>query len=306
LAAERSPRLRPLAMSDVLDELFVVYRRGFGTFMAITALVQVPTTLVSLPFLTATSRFAELLGETADTIAAFDVFDAVSAVSLALTLGVGLVGQLLLLAAICSATAVIYLGDTPTVAAAYQLALTRFWRLLRLSLLVAVGLVVLTLLGFGPIIFPALLCFSLPAVVVVTLYFATNWSLSVPTLVLEDTSSALAALRRSHALVRPAWWRTFGTLVVLSALVGVLQLIAAGLIESVISLVQVAVAPGALARPIWLGVVSALLQTVAGVLSGPLFYIGLTLIYYDRRVRAEGYDLTVLARDLAESPPHDG
>jgi hypothetical protein len=45
---------------------------------------------------------------------------------------------------------------------------------------------------------------------------------------------------------------------------------------------------------------------VAGVLYGPLFYIGVTLLYYDRRIRAEAYDLSVMARELAEPRPLDG
>jgi hypothetical protein len=38
-------------------------------------------------------------------------------------------------------------------------------------------------------------------------------------------------------------------------------------------------------------------------LLAPLMYIGVTLLYYDRRVRAEAYDLTILARELGQQRP---
>jgi hypothetical protein len=45
----------------------------------------------------------------------------------------------------------------------------------------------------------------------------------------------------------------------------------------------------------------SLLGNLVDMLIRPPFYVGLTLLYYDRRIRGEGYDLAVQARALA--PP---
>jgi hypothetical protein len=309
LAAEHTPRLRPLGMSDVLDELFAVYRRGFKTFVGTTALVQVPSTIVSLPFLTATSTFTDRLTEGSDPSAAFAVFEGIAAVSLGLTVIVAIVGQILLLAATCYVTSAIYLGETPSVGEAYRPAFKHFWGLFRLGVIVFVLFMGGLLLAVAPLAVPALICLS--AIIMLLefaalVYFSTRWSLAIPALVLEGLTSAVGALRRSQALVEGAWWRTFVTLVVMTLLVGIIQVIAAGLVEALTAGVQALALPGTINRPAWLGVLSALLQTVAGVLYGPLFYIGVTLLYYDRRIRAEAYDLSVMARELAEPRPLDG
>ena len=60
-------------------------------------------------------------------------------------------------------------------------------------------------------------------------------------------------------------------------------------------------APDAASQPIWVTITVSLLSNLLGILVRPPFYVGLTLLYYDRRIRSEGYDLAVQARALA--PP---
>jgi hypothetical protein len=306
MAADRAPSLRPLGIGDVLDELFAVYRRGFKTFLGITALVQVPLAILSLPLYAASSRFGQRIVVTEDFMAAAEAFGGTIAAIGAVLAIFTIVGNILMTAATSYATSAIYLGQAPTIGDAYRFALGRFWALFRLGILLGaafLGLFLLFMLpAFAPILLP-LMCISFPIAAIVGIYLAVNWSLSTPALVLEEPASAIRALRRSQALVRGAWWRTLLTLFLLSILVGVIQFLASGLVEAVVSGAQLVVAPGADFRPEWLTVLGGLFQSLAGVLYGPLMYIGLTVMYYDRRVRAEAFDLTVLARQLAQQPP---
>jgi hypothetical protein len=305
-AGDRAPTLRPLGVGDVLDELFAVYRRGFKTFLGITALVQVPLAILSLPLYAASSRFGQRIVVTEDFMAAAEAFGGTIAAIGAVLAIFTIVGNILMTAATSYATSAIYLGQVPTMADAYRFARGRFWALFRLGILLGaafLGLFLLFLLpAFAPMLLP-LMCITFPVAAIIGIYLAVNWSLSTPALVLEEPASAIRALRRSVALIRGAWWRTLLTLFLLSILVGVIQFLASGLLEAVVAGAQLVVAPGADFRPEWLTVLGGLFQSLAGVLYGPLMYIGLTIMYYDRRVRAEAFDLTVLARQLAQEPP---
>jgi hypothetical protein len=303
MAADRAPSLRPLGIGDNLDELFAVYRRGFKTFVGMTALVQVPLAILGLPFYAASSRFGRSLVTSDDFGAAVEAFGGIVAGLTALVVLLSIVGGVLLIGATSYATSAIYLGQQPTIADAFRYALPRFWALVRLGLLIAGAFLGIMVLSMLPMVFPPLLCLSLPAAFAVFTFLVVGWSLAAPALVLEDRHSAVHALGRSRALVRGAWWRTAATLILLLVLVGVIQMLASGLLEALVAGLQAAAAAGDNARPEWLAVLSGLLQSLASVLYGPLMYIGLTLVYYDRRVRAEAYDLTVLARELAQEPP---
>ena len=48
----------------------------------------------------------------------------------------------------------------------------------------------------------------------------------------------------------------------------------------------------------WLNTFGAVLGTVATTVTSPLLVIGLALIYYDARIREEGFDLEVMIAAL--------
>ena len=56
------PRLRPMALADMLDTAFRLYRRHFLTFVGIVALLQVPMAIVQflaqMPYAQALQRMA--------------------------------------------------------------------------------------------------------------------------------------------------------------------------------------------------------------------------------------------------------
>ena len=80
-----------------------------------------------------------------------------------------------------------------------------------------------------------------------------------------------------------------------------LQLSASALAEIAALGLQAVAAPGATTQPTWIAMVASVLNNLESVLLSPLYYIGLALLYFDRRVRAEGYDLTLRARALGQA-----
>ena len=107
--------------------------------------------------------------------------------------------------------------------------------------------------------------------------------LATAVLVLEQPLSALGAMNRSWELTKG-----FRFKVLVSVFVAVLLFVVPMMIVSLMSAVGT-----------WTGVWSPLIsQVLIGVLQifvYPFFYIVITVLYYDLRVRKEGYDLELLA-----------
>lgn len=103
------------------------------------------------------------------------------------------------------------------------------------------------------------------------IYFGVTWSFIWQAALLEGYGPR-AALSRSSALVKNNWWRVIG-------IVFVLSIIGAG-ISSVLGIIPVA-------------------GTIIGaILSTPVAIIGSTLLYYDLRLKKEGYKLEQMAQEV--------
>lgn len=134
-----------------------------------------------------------------------------------------------------------------------------------------------------------------------TVLFTIYLSLTIQVVVLEGLT--LGALRRSRKLVRQHFWRLLGILavffflgVVMALAMGATQLLsgqpsdpgAGGFAAAFIEKFTVTTIPG------------ALVSLLSSAILIPVKIIVLTLLYIDIRVRKEGYDVEVLADELAE------
>ena len=116
------------------------------------------------------------------------------------------------------------------------------------------------------------------------------WLWYVQAIVIES-KRPVESLRRSFELVRGNWWRVFG--------IGVAFVLLLFLATATASL------PGILLG-IKFRLLGDLVTTLGGVVVTPVAYIGATLVYFDLRVRKEGYTLETLATELGfseDSPP---
>ena len=180
---------------------------------------------------------------------------------------VGYALSVLAVGAIVFALAALYAGKDITVGQCYSRAWTRC----------------LSLLGSGFIYLVALAVsgFLSTFIIGIPLFFfiLVSWFFYGQAIMLEGRKGPQEALLRSHQLVRHQWWRTFGTIVAL-ILIGV-----------VIS------APGLIALSYnW--VAGTILFAIAGIVTTPIVYVGATLVYFDLRVRKEGYTLETMTREV--------
>ena len=124
------------------------------------------------------------------------------------------------------------------------------------------------------------LCFPAVAYAIV---MALRYSLAVPASVVENLK-ARQALRRSVVLSKGSWGRIF----VLGLLIAVIQ-IGLVVITQMFFIVAAVKQHGVL--PLWVQVAQQVVGFLTASFIGPMYATGLTLFYYDQRIRKEGFDI---------------
>jgi hypothetical protein len=263
--------LRPLSVGEILDGAFTLYRRHFLTLFLTALLPNLPAVFFWL-----------LLGG----LAARDpgAVEAIAGLGGLLFLPYTLVSVVLVWGALMQQLSRAYAGEAPSLGAGYGAALRRFFPLV-VSGIVTYGLMIL---GF-------LLCI-VPGVIVAIVFFAV-W----PAVMIEG-SGPFAAMSRSRALARGAWKRIGGVTFVAMLIIMIPFFLTTGATMGALGLeifslpLAEAVAAGG-----WTYVLSNVLGTVVGALTGPYFAGVMVLLYYDRRVRSEALDLEMAADALRPS-----
>ena len=167
-----------------------------------------------------------------------------------------------------SEVAFLYLGKRTTVGGSFGRALSSLPSLIGswVILLVAVGVCFATFIGTP-----------------LALYLMVSWFFVIQAITLEGSRGPSEALGRSHRLVKGSWWRVFGIGVVFVIMWIILELVA--LIPALIA---------GHFSPTAGSIVSAIFSNAVS----PIIYIGATLVYFDLRVRKEGYTLETMAAEI--------
>lgn len=271
-------RLRPLGVGEILDVAFKIYKRHAGSLFRLVAVVVVPLQLLGAIIFLATV-------DDPDAVTGIGEFDTGSDTELAGAIVgnvvVGLLGGLavLLVTAACTkAVADAYLQTEPDWRESLRAARRRFGSILWLTILYMLLLI------------PAFLALIIPGV-----WLAVAWSVAFPAVMLEAVRGR-KALGRSFRLVRGRWWPTFGLVFIAYLIAGMVQFFV-GAIMGVILLVAV--------EDSLLGtvLVNAVGNSLAGVITTPFQAAAIAILYFDLRVRKEGLDIELLARDVGVPPP---
>ena len=299
-------RFRPMGIADILDETVELYRSNFKLLIGIAAVLYVPYFLVE-GFLTPTAFDVGPSGELANLpgIIAFYL----------LILLLALVVQPIVTGALTFAISDRYLGRETSIVGCFRriLAPSVFFRFLGAVLLVnliigAVVFVAAMLAGLG--IFASLeatgiesiagILFAVMIGLVVgagalfaTLYLWIRLALVPPCFIIERNGVS-NAITRSWGLIQGNMLKGF-VLLFLAALV-------AGLVPQIVTLpTQLMIGFGPKAGPAPSHIilaVHAILYAVSATLLVPVISIVVILLYYDLRIRKEGFDLQLLANQL--------
>lgn len=258
-----------MSIGELLDRTFSIYRDSFLLWIGIVVVPQLFYFAVNLM-----SHAMQATGRTAAVVA-----------SLAL-IGVGWlvywVTVTISQAAVVSAVSDRYLGGAPTVRSSYAGVTPRFWAVVGLSLISGIAIIV-----------GAMMCL-LPGLIM-----AVFFALSMPVLIVERADIG-GAIERSFSLAKEAWPK----LLLVYLLYGVL-LLAAGMAGGVLG-AMTAVDQRHLF--LW-AALEALVGFLLNTLVMPWVQIAVTLVYFDQRIRREGFDLQMLIAGLdvqaasAPAPP---
>ena len=296
-----------MSVGEWLDATFTLYRRNFVLIASISAVVQIPYALLTwlLFSLTGVAAFvrsplAWLGTETITPAQAQHLLDSYLGV-LAVTLGLILVSLLVIVplgeAATTRAVSDRYLDRPSSLLSAYRAAWSRLGALISMifilvgayagSLAAVIGLVALLGAvgagGLGALL--AIVAFVALVPVLIVIYVRTV--VAVPAIVLER-ASGWRGLQRSWQLISGRFWPTFGRMLLLALIASIISSVIAAIFEI----------PGAALAPGNTFVFDQVASAVAAVFVGPITYIGVTLLYYDIRIRKEGFDIEMLARSL--------
>jgi hypothetical protein len=308
--------LRPLSLGELFDRAFMLYRRHFVLFVGITAVPGVFALIMTL---------AQQGVQTA-TVAAGNAAKAGTPAPENLGIIIGLFAGMMFamvaywivymvaLGATTFAVSEIYVGRPVTIPQVYGRMRGRVGALVILMLLIGLRIAGIFLagalfigvafaIGSGggvagsalAVLATVVISFALAAVVT---WMTLRYGVSVPALVLEGLPPG-ESITRSIELTRGRLGRVF-LLVVCSSLVTY-----AGIILFQGPFFGAAMVVGLESTTgFWLNIVGAIFGTIAATLTTPFMIIGLALIYYDARIREEGFDLelALAALDSAADP----
>ena len=250
--------LKPMGFSDILDTTFSIYRKRFRLFLGISAV-----------YLFSHIAFST---NTHEVIFYCELFVLV-----------------LCCGAFTFVSAEAYIGRHIAVRDAFRHLKHRFWRFVGSSLLYWLVIVLLSVTVIG---------------VPFAIFFWTRWGLYAQAVMVEETS-ARDALKRSGELVKGAWWRVFGIMMGIFLIYIVIDYIlitsstlifALSGVSSEVNFFEI------IRRMIWEphseieGILHLLhvIHTAIDALLIPITAMGYTVLYFDRRVRKEGFDIEMM------------
>ena len=271
--------LQPMGFTDILDSMFSLYRNHFRLFVSICSVYFVCGFVVNL-----------LIGITTVSAISSGEFNI-----LMFTLVAGIlyvinsVVMLFVIGGLVFGSAQVFLGKRITADTAFNQTKRRFWPYLGSNLLYAlvVGLLTITIIGIPFAVF-----------------FGFRWIFCSLAAVFEE-KSAVRALKRSSELVKGGWWRVFGMMIGILLLVFFVQSILQFSLLFVLGLSQAMGGDGDFLEMLrqmfipqlttWKDLIAHSIRNVVSLaitcLMLPVGIIGATLVYFDRRIRKEGFDI---------------
>jgi hypothetical protein len=272
--------LHPLTLAQLLDRAFRLYRNNFGLFVGIVAAAFIPITVLQV-------MSQALWGTTTIVNLVQNIFI-----------------ESLVSGSLAWAISRVYHHQPTSNGSAYQACLRRYLSLLGAIFLqgLSIGVPGVILIGCGSFLilrasrvptspfqdFIALIPFFL--IIPVLLYFFNRWAVVIPSIIVEDLG-ATQGLRRSWRLTAGSFWRILGVLVVAFLLTFFVAQLPGLTLRYAVELI----APISAITP----VVDTVISQLSHVIALPLSMAITVLLYYDLRARKEGYDLEILAQEVA-------
>jgi hypothetical protein len=307
--------LGPRSLGDILRDTFTIYGRNFWRFVAIVSIVMVPYAVVFSLFILLMPMYGELETE-AFSSGMFLFWIPIYLASFA--------ASILMVGAVIHSVAQQHFNQPVSIGRAYSFAWRRLGDMLGAVILVGLAIagILLIIVGIPTAIHFAvhggvgwmtelaiifmLIFIAAPAAI----YLGITWSFVEQTALLEDCGPT-SALSHSSALVKGSWWRVLGIVLLLILIVQAIVMILVMIFYipamiGIMSSAMTGIMGGTMTEippepPTWLMLTPMIGGFIAGIISTPIYTIGHTLLYFDLRVRKQGYSLDALANELGLS-----
>jgi len=298
--------LRPMNLADLLDAVVRLYRHNFGTLVRIAAVVHIPLGLLQI------AGSALAAGGFDPEAPTLDIPTLIGGGGLALYWILFFLTMPIVQGAMAKSVAQSHLGEETSVSGAYRFALRRWFSLLLATILqglAQVGAMLIPLVPAAVLIGQAIVVaggdmpdVGAPAIILGVGGFLVGmaiWTVVLIklffgplTVVLED-QGPVQSLSRSWSLTNGHFVRVGLTMFIVIILTVVLT-------YAVVLPAQI----GALAlqptSPALAQAVSGATVMIAQLLLQPVQIVATVLLYYDLRMRKEGFDLVMMAETIGE------
>lgn len=286
------PSLRPLRLGELLDQAIRLYRRNFLTFVGIIAVVYVPITILQTAAgALMTSSMLGLSQSSPEQIFSNPQYWIGMLSTFVLVFVQIFLVQGIATGALARAVGDNYLGRQTGIFEAYR-GIGKSWPSLLGALLFLGLLSIVAMLWW--IIVPCVGWFT-GAGMMVFLAGAVA-PLTAPSVILEE-KGAIAGVRRAWSLARRRFWPLLGyvfvlylfSLIIVNGPAGIVSLLLTGAVDTFSDSTSYIVIST---------IVQALVTLIATLIYYPLQMTAFTLIYFDLRVRTEGFDIALSAMQL--------
>jgi hypothetical protein len=254
-----APRFEAMTTGALLDRAFRLYTNNFSLLLGITAAAYVPFYLIMLAIESSFRGNVQAQGVDLTTLL-FQIAFMVLWASIAFPIAGG---------AATYAVSERYLGNDVTIGESLRLALMRFWTLSVAQIIATIRV----MFGFFLLIIPGIL-------------WMLSYSLVVPAILVEN-QKATTSLRRSRDLVKGHRGKVFCVMVIIN-LLQVIPILGVNMISGMIF--NTDSGSGA--------VLNSAITNLASIFLTPLAIVATILLYYDMRIRKEGFDLEMLSRAI--------
>jgi hypothetical protein len=275
-----APELRPLSIGEILDVAIKIYLRNAWTLFRVVLVVVAPVQVVSALIEASAGSNGSGITTTGDTttVSSHDLALYLSAFGAATILGV--VANTVATGASFKAVADAYLAEQPTWRSSLRFAFARLHSILWITFLGGIA----TVVGLVFCIIPGV-------------YLWIAFAVAVPVLLTEGVKGT-RALGRSRALVGGRWLGTFGVVLLGTVLAGVVSAAIGGLAGVANASTDANSVAGFL--------VNSVSGTLGAMISTPFTAAFVSVLYFDLRVRKEGFDLQLLAERIGLTAPPEG
>ncbi len=272
--------LRPLDLGGSLDAAIKITRARYRALVTVIFVTTLPALALQALVSLSTSPASVTRTDSQTNLPTFDGGHlALVLAGTALTFVVAVASGALATAGSFRIVSGVYLGDEPSWRESLRFGWSKLRSVLWITLLVLLASVV-----------------GLIAFVIGTIWARTVFAVAMPVLLVEDVRGT-AALGRSRRLVKGRFWSVFGVLLIATLLAGVVQ----GAITAP-ALFLVFTANGSVGQVL----ATFALTLIATTLVAPFTAAVVVVVYFDLRVRKEGFDLVLLAQRVGAQPSPEG